>query len=149
MVSGSVLFALAVAMFIASLGIKKMLVVGVGSGFAPRLAAVLLAWVSVGIVVKGFRALSTDTERRRDRTPGGGGLAFATFVLIVLYIGLLEKVGFIMMTFVYLIGQFYVLAPKGDRHLISFIIVGAMVALAIYYTFVKVFDLMLPAGLLG
>jgi putative tricarboxylic transport membrane protein len=147
-VSGAVLLGLAVAMLAAGLGIKRTLLVGVGSGFGPSLVALLLAWVSICILARGLAARSAPAAETREGDRGGGSRTLATFVLIAVYVALLERVGFLIMTFTYLVGQFLVLAPPGARHLVRFVTVAAIVALVSYYTFVKGFDLMLPAGLL-
>jgi len=147
-VSGGVLFGLAVAMGVGASGIKKTLLIGVGSAFVPLLVAALLAWMGVSVLVQGVRALPGDAGKPRA-AGGGGRLAAVTFVLIALYVGLLERVGFMLTTILYLIGQFYVLAPKAERRPVKFVVVAVAVAVATYYIFVSAFDLMLPAGWLG
>jgi putative tricarboxylic transport membrane protein len=146
-VSGVVLLGLAIAMLVAGLGIKRTLLVGVGSGFGPSLVALLLAWVSTCILAQGLAARSTQAAEPPEGGRGDGRRTLATFVLIAVYVALLEKVGFLIMTFAYLVGQFLVMAPPSARHPLRFVAIGALVVLVSYYTFVKGFDLMLPAGL--
>jgi len=147
-VSGGALFGLAVAMLVGALGIKKTLLVGVGSDFAPLLVATLLIWMSASIIVRGVRALPAEAGKPAG-TAGGGRPAAATFVLIAFYVALLERVGFIITTALYLVGQFYVMAPREDRRPVKFVVVAVAVAVATYYIFVAAFDLMLPSGWLG
>lgn len=151
-VSGSVLFALAATMFVAAFDIKQVLPVGVGSGFFPKVIAVVLALIAALIVAQGGRALVR--ERRERRHPmasanGAGQVVAATLALIGFYVACLEPLGFILTTFLYLTGQFAVLAPKEQRNLVAFAAVAAVVAVGTYYTFLEVFDLMLPPGILG
>jgi putative tricarboxylic transport membrane protein len=149
--SGFVLLVFSALMFGVSLNIKKVLMVGIGSGFVPAMVAAFLAATSVCIIVKGYRDSRSGNGVSRGAAEHGKNWlpVVATFCLIAFYIALLEKVGFLLMTTFYLFGQFWVLAGRNHRRAVMFLIVSAVVSLTIYYTFVKAFDLMLPAGILG
>jgi hypothetical protein len=150
LISGGALLSLAVLMFWAASRIPRVLALGIDSGFVPRLLAICLGGTCVPIVYRGIRELS---QRRSSSSPdvqrGGGFLILATFLLVALYIGLLEKIGFLLMTSVYLFSQFVILAGREHRRPVIFVVVAISVSVAIYYTFVNVFSLMLPAGILG
>ena len=151
LVSGFVLLGFSALMFGVSLNIKKVLMVGIGSGFVPAMVAACLAVTSVCVIARGYR----DRRSEKEALPGAAGdgknwlPVVATFCLIALYIAFLEKVGFLLMTTLYLFGQFWVLAGRNHRRVVMFLIISAVASLTIYYTFVKAFDLMLPAGILG
>lgn len=150
-VSGSLLLVLAAAIFVAAFDIEKVLPVGVGSGFFPKVVAVVLAMVAGLILAQGLRAAVREGRRPASTAPanGAGRVVAATLVLIGFYVGCLEPLGFIPTTFLYLFGQFAVLAPKGRRNPTAFAAVAAIVSVGTYYTFLTVFDLMLPTGILG
>lgn len=153
-VSGSILFALSIAMFVAGLDIKKVLPVGVGSGFFPEVVGAALGLIAALIVVQGVRALGSEGGRQAapagtDAGTGAGWVVLATLLLIGFYVAFLKPLGFIPTTFLYLVGQFTVLAPKGQRNIVAFVVVAAVVSVATYYLFLKVFELMLPTGILG
>lgn len=150
LISGGVLLSLAVLMFWAASKIPRVLALGIDSGFVPRFLAICLAGTCAPIVYRGVRELSQRRSSSRPDVQRGGGLfILATFLLVALYIGLLEKIGFLLMTSVYLVGQFSILAGRGHRRPVIFVVAAILVSVAIYYTFVKVFNLMLPAGILG
>lgn len=149
-VSGFVFLGFSAMMFGVSLNIKKVLMVGLGSGFVPAVVAAFLAVMSVCIIAKGYRESRSGKESSRAVQHEGSWLpVVTTFFLIALYIAFLEKIGFLIMTTFYLFGQFWILAGRGHRRLVMFLFVSAVVSLTIYYTFVNSFDLMLPAGILG
>jgi|GEM_PF-1029702 hypothetical protein len=150
LVSGGVLLSVAVLMFWAASKVPRVLALGIDSGFVPRFLAICLACTCVPILYRGIRELSQrPPPSSPDVQRGGGLLILATFLLVAMYIGLLEKIGFLLMTSVYLVGQFSILAGRGHRRPVIFVVAAILVSVAIYYTFVKVFNLMLPAGILG
>jgi len=72
-----------------------------------------------------------------------------TIILIVIYIALLDKIGFVIMSAVYLFAQFIVLTPVSKkRNYLLYAIVAISSSVIIYVIFRYVFDLMLPGGLL-
>ena len=64
--------------------------------------------------------------------------------LLIAYIAFMEMLGFVIMTAVYLCGQMFILATPEHRKPVLFVVISVVSALAIYYTFVEVFQLMLP-----
>lgn len=85
-----------------------------------------------------------------DEPPTGGAdylTVGKTLGLIVLYIALLETVGFPIVTVLYLYLQFIVLTPVSEKigHL-RYLVIAAVASTAIYLVFRYGFDLMLPAG---
>lgn len=149
-VSGGVLFALSIVMFIASFSIRRVLPIGVSSGFFPKIVAVLLAFVSVLIVIQGFRARAREKGTAGEQAGcGAGQVVLATLFLLGFYVALLQTLGFVITTFVYLVGQFAVLAPKDQRKWIPFIAIAAVVSVGTYYIFYNLFHLILPTGIFG
>ncbi|MBZ4646213.1 MAG: hypothetical protein JG777_1702 [Clostridia bacterium] len=153
-ISGSFLFVVAAVIFISSFSIKKITVSRIGAAFVPQLVGIFLAILSVVIIIGAIRQLKSGEQTNTKETAGEEGQinhisVIATFVLIALYIALLDKVGFLIMTAVYLFAQFYVLANKAERKIPLFAAVAVAASAVIYYTFVYGFQLMLPAGILG
>lgn len=148
-ISGVAIFGLSIAIFTAGTNIEPILPVGVGSGFAPKIVGALLAAISVVVIVNGYKSIKRTDERivflNRDQIRA----VLATLVLIGLYVSLLETIGFVLTTIPYLFGQFLVLAPSGQRSPIQFATISVVVAITVYFTFVYLFDLILPVGFLG
>lgn len=91
----------------------------------------------------------TDTDDEAPKAAADYPTVLKTLALIAIYIALLEKVGFLITTALYLYAQFIVITPSDQKvkHL-SYVIIAVVASVAIYFTFRHGFDLMLPAGFL-
>ncbi len=150
LVSGIFLLALAALLYAGSTRVQSIAVTTFGAGFFPAIVAGLLAVVSVPIIIAGLRkarggAAADKAPEEKPRTWG----VLATFGIMILYAALLPKVGFIIMTVLYLFAQMLILAPKSKHNYALVGVISVVSSVVIYYTFVKVFQLMLPAGILG
>ena len=70
----------------------------------------------------------------------------ATLALMTLYIAGLEKFGFIVMTFLYLLFQFLLLSDRQNRSLLRLALIDAVFTATVYLLFRYVFQMILPAG---
>jgi putative tricarboxylic transport membrane protein len=61
----------------------------------------------------------------------------------------LPYLGFLIMTTVYLFFQMSIMCAREKRKPVMFVVISAIASVVVYFTFVKVFSLMLPAGILG
>ena len=84
-----------------------------------------------------------------EKTPPDYPTVFKTLGLIAVYVALLQKVGFPIMTVLYLYAQFIVITPREQKvnHLL-YIVIAVVASAAIFVTFRQGFDLMLPTGFL-
>lgn len=156
--SGSFLLLFSVILFIGAQRVKTLAVSSIGSGFFPSVVAVLLAITSMVIIIGGLaqarkpdaasgKVKAADGKAAEDKPRVWG--VIGTFALMAFYAILLPKLGFLITTTVYLFVQINILSPKESRKLFMFGIISVVTSVVIYYTFVKVFNLMLPAGILG
>lgn len=143
----------AVGMYYASFSIR-VLAIGsgstsfVGSGFMPRLVAIGMVILSLTIMWQSWQKLkfaqtgvsSNDELSFRERYLP----VMVSMGLLIAYIAFMEMLGFVIMTAVYLCGQMFILATPEHRRPLLFVAISVVSALAIYYTFVEVFQLMLP-----
>ncbi len=154
---GIFLIAIAVILYILSFNIRSIAINLIKADFFPRLDAAILAILGVILVITGLIGARNyvpepepDPETKalnRDATIS----MLETLGLTAIYIFCLKPVGFVISTFVYLVLQMIVLTPKEKRQLkriILFVVISAVCSVVIYLVFVKVFYLMLPAGLL-
>jgi putative tricarboxylic transport membrane protein len=156
--SGVFLLILSIALFIGSFGVKRLTISSIGSGFVPKVVAVLLAMVSIAIIRHGIIAARKKAPAEKSKKTQCApeeteklhvkGL-LGTLGLITIYIAAMAPIGFLITTAVYLFLQITVLATKEQRKYPLFIIISILTSLSVYFTFVKVFHLMLPAGILG
>lgn len=153
---GIFLILLAAGLFIASFSIRSVALNLIKADFFPRLCAglfLILGIIQTGIGLSQAKEYQPGLDEatlpfwKDDRTVS----MLETLVLITVYVLLLKPVGFVVSTFIYLIAQMYVLTPKDKRtkrNIVLFIVISLIASLAIYLLFVKVFYLMLPAGIL-
>lgn len=119
----------------------------VGSGFMPRMVAIGMIILGAVVIFQGIKKLQAlsggivceKLSFREQYLP-----VVVSMVLLIAYVGLMEQVGFMIMTVAYLFGQMYVLAADEHRRPVMFLAISIISAAAIYYTFVEVFQLMLP-----
>jgi putative tricarboxylic transport membrane protein len=152
-VSGGFFFAFSVLIYISSFSIKTAVAnMRVGPGFIPRLCAIAVGILSLIVLGEG---LWGQFKKKAEETPAAEGVerntraVALTFVLITAYLALLNSVGFLITTAVYLFFQFWVLAGNRKVRLWLLALIAAVASVLVYYLFVRVFYLMLPAGILG
>ena len=143
----------AVAMYYASFGIRKLAIGGgstsfVGSGFMPRMVAIGMIILSVTIIWKEWEKIratgSTACDKEELSLYEKYLPVVVSLVLFTAYIALMETVGFVIMTVIYLFGQMFILAAPEHRKPIMFVVIAVVGAVTINYTFIEVFQLMLP-----
>ncbi len=153
LISGSVLLILGVAIFIGSFSIKRLTVSLVGAAFLPQIVSVLIFAFSIPILVSGVRNLRADIvevpDSPEEKTDINHSATWLTILLLIVYVALYKQIGFIVMSILYLFLQMVILAPKSRRNYLLFGIMAVGVPLIIYFSFIKIFYLMLPAGILN
>lgn len=152
---GSALILLGLGLYIASFGIKSVALNLIKADFFPRLDAALLVILGLILVVTGLaksRHCQPVEETDIPFWKNDGTISMLeTLGLIALYIFALKPVGFVISTFVYLVAQMSVLAPREKRtrkNMVLFVVISLITSIIVYLVFVKVFYLMLPAGIL-
>lgn len=72
-----------------------------------------------------------------------------TFFSLAIYIALLEPIGFLIMTALYLYVQTLILTPKEKRRYLLTLITSIVIAVALDYIFVCLLNVLLPLGIFG
>ena len=142
----------ATVLFIAAQYIDTGAAMAKGGDFMPKVAARLLLGLGIVRLIQALRMKEADKKDAEAETGAGGMNYRALFVNIGLlgaYILLLEPVGFLITTAVYVAAQMYLYAPKEKRFRYLSPIVGIVSSSVIYYAFVYGFELLLPMGILG
>ncbi len=148
--SGIFLLVFSVVLFIGAKNVKTLSVSSVGSGTFPSIIAVILAIVSVAIIVGGVKkARGPDEKSKAAEGKPRMWAVLATFAIMAIYATLMPTLGFMITTAAYLFAQMYIMAAKEHQKPVLFGIISVVASVSIYYMFVKVFSLMLPAGILG
>lgn len=161
--AGIFLMVFAVIIYAATYSFQRLTVSQIGSEFVPRLVAIGIFLLSLLLLINGInharqnKADHAAKEHTSEPHTAKKSIVFnhgsfpvvATIVLLILYIALIREIGFLIMTTVYLVLQFYILAGKSQRHLPLFLTLSIAVSVSVYYVFRYGFNLMLPAGIFG
>lgn len=125
----------------------------------PKLWGVLMFVLGVAMILRGVKAI------RRERAAGyipeqigkieiakrwfdANFAAVFMFIVLALYLVLLEPIGFLFSTFFFLWAEFNVLSRKGERKIAFTGLLALICAVGIYVLFRYVFTMPLPQGIL-
>ena len=128
-----------------------------GARAIPYLWGISLLVLSIILVVRGIKQ---RTEAIKNNTYVKTQLNIAniakenreivmTFVSLAIYIALLEPVGFLIMTAIYLFIQTLKKKKKEKRNYIVTLITSIVIAVALDYVFVCLLNVLLPLGIFG
>lgn len=131
--------------YIEALGIRKMMKNDIGSGVFPRIIAVAIILLAVANLIRTFVVKEEDSKKAGSDMFGG----WVTVLLLAAYVLLLEPVGFLLSTAVYLFLQILVLAPPDERNYLTIAIVSVVTPVVIYALFVYAINMPLPKGWFG
>lgn len=147
LVVNMVIFIFGALLFISAQSIKVGAAMGQGGDFMPKLCSVL--W----LIISGLLVVTTVLDKcPRGEEKGNLKGFFLTLILLFLYVLLLEPVGFVITSIVYMFIQMMLFVPKeliNKKQLIVFAVVSVLLPVLVNLLFENVFYLILPAGILG
>lgn len=151
-ITGAIVLCFGIVLFCLTFSINELTVSGVGAEFMPRLIAALfgiLGIIMMGMAMGKSRTGPAAAKKKDDRAPNGYRLVTLNILLFFLYLYALEDVGFLLTTPVYLFLQMWLLSAPGEARFGRFAVVSVLTAVGSYYLFLKAFQVILPAGILG
>lgn len=144
------IIAVAVLVFVLSFSIEQFEVSGVGAQFLPQVVSILFLLLGVILLKDGLKKSKTITITDKDKNSLADiNAVMYTLVLLIVYVALLNSVGYLIMTTVYLFLQFIIVSSKDKINLVLFGILSVVVSLSTYYLFLLAFNVILPSGILG
>ena len=158
--SGAVIFLVAMVYFWGTLSIKgRSDTISMGSAFIPRLYAVLISVLALCVIWQGVKKIRAEKAAAPNSENSGTQnteqpqknrmlLMLIAFGLLVIAVALLQSLGFVPTMTGYLFFSFVTLTPRPKRRYVLFSALAVCISLGIYYIFVKLFSVMLPAGIL-
>lgn len=136
---------------------------GLGADFLPKLVSLLIGLLSFCLFLTAFSDLKKarpaeakgtakpetkkSDEEKKEATRPFIHVAL-TFAYLFFFILLLDHIGFIITTPIYLFLQIYTIAPKERRKPVQYAIIAVASTLLVYAVFTYGFSIVLPAGLL-
>lgn len=118
---------------------------GKGSDFMPKLCTTLWIVIAAGLLLESV-SMKDDGDKKLSINLSGFGL---TILFLVLYVFLMPLLGFILSSIFYMFAQMMLFVPavyRTKRNIILFAVLSIVAPVAVYYLFVNVFYLLLPAG---
>ncbi|MCR5293620.1 MAG: tripartite tricarboxylate transporter TctB family protein [Lachnospiraceae bacterium] len=125
-------------------------IVSIGPDFMPTTIGLLMAVLAAILLVQSIMALKKPAEIKADEDAPEYKRVIESLVLSLAYVFLLQPVGFIISTLVYLFAQIFVLAPEVNRtkkDLIIFAVVDVVFTFIVFFLFRYGFKIVLPAGI--
>ncbi|MCR4745695.1 MAG: tripartite tricarboxylate transporter TctB family protein [Lachnospiraceae bacterium] len=131
--------------------LPKSKVMDIGPDFMPTVVGVIMLILSVILLIQSIRSFNSNVESLKDyKDESDYKRMIMSLILCLFYVYLLQPVGFIITTFVYLILQITVLAPDENRSkkdIIKYSIISLIFTLAVFFLFRYGFVIVLPAGI--
>lgn len=141
----------AIAYLIGSLFIKRTKFVSIGAEFMPEIygsVLLLLAFCQIYqgfIEAKQFMAMPEENEEEKKDTKN----VVLTFILIIAYVALMELLGFVVSSMIFLFLMSLLLAPVNIQHnYVAAIVFSVILPLGAYLLFRKILHLSLPIGII-
>lgn len=144
--------ALSVALIAAAKMLPKSKVMEIGPDFMPMCIGVLtfiLAAILLFLNVKNFKMHAAELEHATIADCDYKRVLLS-ILLVLVYVFILQSVGFIVSTLVYLPLQMLVLAPndkRGGKDVIQLLIIDVVFTMAVFFLFRYGFKIVLPAGI--
>ena len=118
----------------------------------PVLLGTLLAVLSVIMIVQSVLRLKKEGAVSSEDTPASdksGMISVAlTFAVMIIYTLVLPVLGFCLSTFVYLLLQILILAPKEKRNIKLFVLISVVFTAVVFVVFRIGLQQLLPRGII-
>ncbi|MBV4554355.1 tripartite tricarboxylate transporter TctB family protein [Pseudomonas sp. SWRI102] len=147
LIAGLAMFAAGIAYLVLTMNLPRRGTVD--AAFVPWILAVSLCLLGA-LQLWAWRKLPNKSAEPAEKAEAiDYPTVFKSLALVLVFTALLEPVGFVIMTVLYLYAQFIVLTPAEQKvkHL-QYALIAVVSAVLIFYIFRHGFDLLLPVGLL-
>ena len=114
----------------------------------PTLTSGLMTALCVLRLIVGLRMPADDPSKAKKKLIEVPLKSLLTMGLIIVYALLMKSVGFIITTFVYMMAQMFILR-EGKKNWLLMVVISLIMSVGIYFLFTRVFNIMLPAGILS
>lgn len=142
-----VLLITGLGLFLSSQSIAAGSAMGQGGDFMPKLCTGLWVLISIGLLVTEKMAADDHVKGITADVKG----FMSTLALLFVYIFLLDILGFVLASALYMFVQMCIFVPKelrSKRNYILFVVLSVIIPVAVNEVFVEVFSLILPTGIL-
>lgn len=153
MIIGVIVGICAITYLIGSTFIKRTTFVALGAEFMPEIYGFFMLFLSVCQIMIGIRALKEyDSNKKEDSECAkiDNKNVLFTFALIIAYVVVMNFVGFIISSMIFLFLLSILLTPGYDeKNYRNYIAFSVTLPIVTYYIFHNVMNIALPLGILG
>ncbi|MBE5974849.1 MAG: tripartite tricarboxylate transporter TctB family protein [Paenibacillaceae bacterium] len=152
MIVGGFFMILSAGMMIMAKMLPKSTIMDIGPDFMPMcigLVTFILAAALAFLNLKNLKMRTAEAEKMEKEELDYKRM-LTSFMLILVYVYLLQPVGFIVTTILYLPLQMYVLAPdekKTKKDIIQLAVISVIFTFVVFFLFRYGFKIILPAGI--
>lgn len=152
MIVGGFFMILSAGMMIMAKMLPKSTIMDIGPDFMPMcigLVTFVLAAALAFLNLKNLKMRTAEAEKMEKEELDYKRM-LTSFMLILVYVYLLQPVGFIVTTILYLPLQMYVLAPdekKTKKDIIQLTVISVIFTFVVFFLFRYGFKIILPAGI--
>jgi hypothetical protein len=152
MIVGGFFMILSAGMMIMAKMLPKSTIMDIGPDFMPMcigLVTFVLAAALAFLNLKNLKMRTAEAEKMEKEELDYKRM-LTSFMLILVYVYLLQPVGFIVTTILYLPLQMYVLAPdekKTKKDIIQLAVTSVIFTFVVFFLFRYGFKIILPAGI--
>ena len=133
--------------WIASASFPQDVVMKIGPDFFPRIIAVAMTIASLFLLVQTLTNKTPEEAVQTLNLKDAGILrALAFLILAVVYVSVMDFLGFIIATIICLLVGMYILKL---RNLKNMVLVSLGTAMGVYFAFASILGIQLPSGLLA
>ena len=137
-----------VGMLVMARDIPHKVASDVGSGYVPTFIAICIIVVAAAKLIITLTKKDPFANKKVDKMGDWFG-GIGTIVLMLAYMVVFEKIGFVISSAVYLFVQMLLLSNQQNRKPVLFAIIAVLLPLAVDALFVFVIQMPLPKGLWG
>lgn len=151
-ISGSIIFLVAAVYFGIALTIPEFNDGFISSDFMPKLYGILLMVLCAGQIFQGVKNLKNQAAEDSGAEKKGFEIVpevILTFIMLIVYVALLNPLGFMFATILFLLGMVTLFTPKEKRNPIKIVLISVIFSVVVYLIFAKGFGLILPEGFIG
>lgn len=152
MIVGGFFMILSAGMMIMAKMLPKSTIMDIGPDFMPMcigLVTFVLAAALAFLNIKNLKMRTAEAEKMEKEELDYKRM-LTSFMLILVYVYLLQPVGFIVTTILYLPLQMYVLAPdekKTKKDMVQLAVTSVIFTFVVFFLFRYGFKIILPAGI--
>ncbi len=146
---------LAIAIYVTSFSIKVTSAESLGPQFFPKVVAIAMVILSTMLLINSLRAL----KKASDGDSKKGVVEFNinwplifTSILLLFYMMFVSKLGFVVISIIYLFFQIMIITPKENwnkKNVFLIAIISIVAPIILYELFYNAFNIFLPMGIMG